>query len=553
MKKLLAFSAIVVCILIAGCEKPEGPKKETKPKELADPELTINGVPGAALESGASFTVTIESKSNGAISLTVDKPTVAIATAKSERVYEITAASPEDAKVKITVSQAEEPKAFKAAKAEASFSVKGSGGSSLPGPDDAISGTEVVFTEADGDVVGPERGLYSAYEVYSNTEPISVSGVKSKLATGHSLWLLEFYLTDFMSGSISSSYMQKIQECFDAIRSGGAKAIVRFAYRNTDANWSSVDQEPKVDQTLKHVEQLKPVLSQNEDVLFALQAGFIGSWGEWYYTTYFQSLQNRKKLVEALLEAVPSSRQIQLRTPTFKMKMYDITLKDTLTAATAHDGSIASRLAGHNDCFGADKNDKGTFDSEVERTFWKEDTKYTIMGGETCAVSDYCLCPATLKDLEDYHWTYLHDGYHQGVLARWKTDGCFDEIQARLGYRLVLKDVHYDNISAGQKCKVTIRLFNKGFAAPMNPREAWLVWVTPDGTKEKSLLGADPRTWQPGYNAVVSSFTPSTAKGTLYLELSDPLLSDNPAYSMPFANKDVFEATTGLNKLFEVK
>ena len=70
---------------------------------------------------------------------------------------------------------------------------------------------------------------------------------------------------------------------------------------------------------------------------------------------------------------------------------------------------------------------------------------------------------------------------------------------------------------------------------------------------EKSFLGADARTWQPGYNAVVSYFTPSTDKGTLYLELPDPLLSENPDYSMALANKNVFDAKTGYNKLFEVK
>ena len=86
------------------------------------------------------------------------------------------------------------------------------------------------------------------------------------------------------------------------------------------------------------------------------------------------------------------------------MKMYDLSVKDTITAATAHDGSAISRLGGHNDCFGADANDSGTFESDAARKLWKNDTKYTIMGGETCKVSEYCLCPATLQDLEDYHW-----------------------------------------------------------------------------------------------------------------------------------------------------
>ncbi|MBO7643996.1 MAG: DUF4832 domain-containing protein [Bacteroidales bacterium] len=552
MKRLLALSALAVVFLLTGC-KPDNPEPGPgpKPAELADPELSIDGAPGSALASGASFNLRITSKSDGAVTVSIDKPSVAAAEKVGDLEYKFYTATPKDETVKIVVSQ-EKTSEYKEATAEVSVKVTGSGSASLPGPDDEIAGTAVEFEEASGEVLSPERGLYTAYECHGNSQPISGADVKSKRLGGHTLWLIEFYLKDFMNGSISSAYLKKIQQCFDAIREGGCKAIVRFAYR-VDQSTSELDQEPEVDIVMKHIEQVKPILQKNEDVLFVLQAGFIGTWGEWYYTTHFSSMANRKKVTDALLDAVPVSRQIELRTPAFKKKMYGLAVKDTITAATAHDGSIASRLAGHNDCFGASENDQGTFDGEGDRTFWKADTRYTIMGGETCALSDYCLCPNTLKDLVDYHWTYLHDGYNRDVLARWQKDGCFDEIKSRLGYRLVLKDVHYDAIEAGKSCTVTIRLENKGFAAPMNPREAWLVWVTPDGKEERTMLGADPRTWHSGYNAVVASFTPSTAKGSLYLDLPDPLLSDNPSYSIALANKQVFDSKTGLNKLFDVK
>lgn len=552
MKKVLVMVAAGLLLTLSGCNQEPKPLTVTK-KVLADPELTLSGVPAAAIESGQSFTLTVESKSDADVRVSVDKPAISIVKAKGNLSFEVSATSLKNATVKVTVIQ-DENKTYSSAVKEATFNVTGTGDNiTIPGPNETVSGTAVSFEEAAGNVVSPERGMYTGYEVYSDTEPLAASYVQSRLKNpGNSLWLLEFYLTDFMTSDISTSFMNKMRECFDGIREGGAKAIVRFAYRNNNNN-ANEDKEPKLDMVLRHIEQVKPILRQYEDVIFVLQAGFIGTWGEWYYTTHISSMTDRKKVTDALLEALPSSRQVELRTPSFKMGMYGLALKDTLTAATAHDGSSTSRLAGHNDCFGADKNDKGTFDSETARKFWMAESRYTIMGGETCEVSDYCLCPATLKDLKDYHWTYLHDGYRQEVLSRWSKDGCLDEIRSRLGYRLVLSDVHYEAIEAGKPCKVTIRFQNKGFAAPMNPREAWLVWVTPDGKTEKSFLGADPRTWHSGYNAVVSYFTPSTAKGTLYLELSDPLLSTRPEYSLALANKDVFDAKTGYNKLFEVK
>lgn len=545
-------------ISLIGCSHEPTGYTVTKPERLTNPELSIEGVP-ATVESGSSFAFTVTSLSDAPITVSVNKPSVAVITETGTLEYKIDAMSPTDTKVTIEASQEEKGK-FSSCTAKASFKIKGTGDASVPGPDDEVAGTAVNYTEKEGEVLGPERGIYAGFEV--PRDQLNAAAVRAKVLTGHTVQMVEFNLHDFMSGNISSAFLTKIQDSFDAFREAGAKAIVRFAYvfeYDTNAG-SSVITDPEVDQVLKHVEQLKPVLQKNEDVIFVLQAGFVGAWGEWYYTSHFgmnpsstSDYASRKSLTDALLDALPSSRQIELRTPKFKMKMYGKSVADTLTAATAHDGSNSSRLAGHNDCFGADANDEGTFDGDDTRKYWKAESRYTIMGGETCKVSEYSKCSATLKDLEDYHWTYLHDGYHETVIANWKKDGCYDEIKARLGYRLVLKDVHYEAIKAGEKCKITIRLYNKGYAAPMNPRNAWLVWVGSDGKTQKSLLGADPRSWHSGYNAVVTTFTPTTDKGTLYLELSDPLLSDNPDYSMPLANNDVFDASTGYNKLFEIK
>ena len=550
MKKAYYIAATLLIVLAAGCSQEPKPKTATL---LDEPEISIKGVP-KTIDSGESFTVTVSSDSPTTITLKVDKPAVAI-TEKldADNKWKITAFSIDNVTVKITVSQPETKRfGYYAATKNASFKIVGSGSIPVPAENDEVAGTAVTYEEEVGEVVSPERGLYHGYEVRADTPACSAADVLANVKTGHTLWLLEFYLTDYMTGDIAEEYLTRIQACFDAIREGGAKAIVRFAYRDDNSDLS-VTMEPEKSIIFRHIDQVKPILQKNEDVLFVLQAGFIGTWGEWYYTTNIKTTSDRKEVTDKLLDAVPPSRQIQLRTPKYKMNMYNLALKDTLTFETAHDGSVSSRIGGHNDCFGADANDEGTFDGADTREFWKVETRYTIMGGETCKLSDFCLCPQTLKDLEDYHWTYLHDGYNLEVLGRWVTDGCMDEIKAKLGYRIVLKDVHYETIKAGEPCKVTIRFYNKGYAAPMNPRQVWLVWETPDGKKDRYMVGTTPTKWQPGYNGAVGNFIPSTDKGTLYLELSDPLLPNNPAYNMVLANKDIFDPDTGYNKLFEVK
>ena len=561
MKKFIILSSVLLLALLHGCGQEPIGNTVTEIQPKPDPELALVGIPKDTLDSGQSFSFRVTSLSDGAITVAVDKPTSAILTKKSDLNYEILVVSAKNIKVKVTATQASTT-TFAGSSKNASFNVKGFGDIPLPGPDDDIEGTEVLYTEQTGAVLGPERGLYVGYEIKEEGDIPTANDVRAKRLQGYNLQMIEFNLGSFITGDISAAYLGYIQKAFDAIREGGAKAIVRFGYvfeynEVTDKNKIT---DPEVEQTLAHVAQLKSVLTKNEDVIFVVQAGFVGAWGEWYYTSHFgmnpsstESFASRKKLTDALLAALPSSRQIELRVPKYKLKMYSLAVADSLTADSAHDGSASSRLAGHNDCFLADDEDRGTFDSDSSRIYWKAESRYTIMGGETCAVSDYGLCPNTLKDLKDYHWTYLHDSYEPNVINRWKNDGCYGEISARLGYRLVLSDVHYEAVKAGEPCKVTIRFYNKGFAAPMNPREAWLVWVGSDDETVKMPLGFDPRTWHSGYNAAVSTFIPSTDKGTLYLELSDPLLSGKPEYSIPLANTDVFDPETGYNKLFEVK
>lgn len=568
MKKVLIFSAAILLAFLQGCQQEPTGNVATVIQEKPDPELTIIGVPSLkdTVESGNSFTFRVSSLSDGQITVSVDAPTAAILKPNADTTeYKITAFSPKTRKVTVTATQSSTIH-YATAKKTASFVIHGYGAVELPGPDDVIDGTEVTYTEADGVVYGPERGLYTGFVISEDSDVPTAADVAAKRVQGYNVLLLEFNLNQFISGGgISSDYLAVVQNAFDAIRAGGVKAIVRFAYLydfNEATDWTGSYKkvtDPAVDKVLEHITQLQPVLTKNEDVIFVVQAGFVGAWGEWYYSTNFkvpgskESYDSRKQLTEALLKAVPASRQIELRTPMYKFKMgYEKSLADTLTADTAHDGKAKSRLGGHNDCFLADAEDRGTFPDDSLRTFWKAESRYTIMGGETCDVSDYGLCANSIKDLEDYHWTYLNDGYHEGVIARWKTDGCYNTIKERLGYRLVLKDVHYQAITVGQQCKVTIRFYNKGFAAPQNPREAWLVWVDPEGEETEYPLGSDPCTWHSGYNAAVGAFIPTSEKGTLYLKLSDPLLSTKPAYSLPLANTDIFDPTTGYNKLFEI-
>lgn len=410
----------------------------------------------------------------------------------------------------------------------------------------------------------PERGFYTARDFRSAATKLSQVEIQASRLQNKTLFYTGYYLTDFMDSDISESYLNMMRSNFLTLRDGGAKCILRFVYKSSESDkpW---DAKPEI--VKRHIEQIKPLLQEYGDVILCLQAGFVGVWGEWYYTDNFyfapytpEQHNLRKDVVDALLDAMPTDRQVALRTPMFKRMMYAESYSDTLTLEAAFDGSDRSRLCGHNDCFGADRSDMGTFEDSDTREFWKKETKYVMMGGETCQPSAYSACKQSLQDMQDYHWTYLNSGYNTKVLNGWKTGGCMEEVERRLGYRLSLSEVyHTPDPAPGKKFRIVLKIRNSGFAAPVNPRAVELVFI--DGNGKKTIFeqnDIDPRYWFAGETATIDRIIkiPADASGecTLYLNLPDPkeTLHDNPYFSIRLANAKVWDESTGYNKIAEI-
>ena len=418
-----------------------------------------------------------------------------------------------------------------------------------------------TFVETEEAFPNPERGFYFVQSFKSaSAYPIVAQSIERQRLQNKTLVYMGYYPKDYMEGDIAPEFLELMRTNMQTLRENGAKCILRFAYSDSE---SETPWDPKPEIVQRHIQNITPILQEYGDVIMVFQAGFVGVWGEWYYTQNFVSNPNtpekhalRKQVTDAMLAALPNDRQIALRTPMFARMMYAQNYADTLTISTAHNGTDRSRLSAFNDCFGASSNDTGTFASKETREFWKADSRYVFMGGETCGLSAYCTCEASLKDMEDYHWTYLNSEYHGGVLGRWRKDKCIDEIERRLGYRLSLTDVYTGNAAAGQDFRVVLKVKNSGFSAPINPRGVELVLV--DGNGKRTVYeqkDVDPRYWFAGETVTLDRIIkiPADATGecTLYLNLPDPkpTLHDNPMFSIRLANENVWDEETGYNKV----
>lgn len=431
---------------------------------------------------------------------------------------------------------------------------------------------EVSYTESDKVIINPERGFYTHKEFSTKGDDdgiLTASLVKEYRTKDISLFLTIYYMPDFRDKAISSDFLQRIRSNMDALRAGGAKSVLRFAYTSSEADkpWDA-----PWNVTQQHIEQLKPILKEYADVICVLEAGFVGVWGEWYYTDNYGFAPTekvdyapRRQVLDALLDALPEERMIGVRTPAAKMGAFDLSLKDTITVGKAYNGTSISRIAGHNDCFLADADDSGTYNgnNRDHRRFWQYDTRYTAMGGETCKPSTYAECSKALLELEKFHWSYINIDYHSAVINDWIVNGCIDEIKKRLGYRFVMTKGKFSNGGEkGNPFEINLELKNAGWAAPFNPRNVEVIFVSKNDENEKYKLQLkdDPRFWFAGESIMVSvnvglPESMSTGDYDIFLNLPDPKssISDRAEYSIQLANDNVWDSDRGYNKIHTTK
>ncbi len=407
----------------------------------------------------------------------------------------------------------------------------------------------------------PERGFHIFKEFHSpNPESMSAYAIKNIYETGYTLVLYNFYLENYRDTLIADSYLDVVRNNLQVLRTGGCKCVLRFAYTSSE---SQVPHDAPLDLVLQHIAQIKPILQEYSDVIFTMEAGFVGVWGEWYYTTNFKYQPNldedfvgRRQVLDALLEALPQDRMVCVRTPEFKMRCYGWGLADTLTRAEAYTGTPKARLASHDDAFMADASDMGTFHGNNQRAYWAAETRYTIYGGESCRATSYANCENTLAQMEDLHISYLNISYHKGVINGWQKGGCLDDFRRRIGYRLYATDVATTkDPKAGEDLKVVLTIENEGFSSPKNPREIHMLLINKSDAKDITSItpDSDPRFWDPeNEHKVTVTFHPEKAgEYNLYLYLPDPqpTLHNDPRYSIRLANENCWDDKTGYNYL----
>jgi hypothetical protein len=465
--------------------------------------------------------------------------------------------------------------------------------------------TVVAYQPSTEDFPNPERGFYIPIGTSaSHFVSLDRAALKAQFAGPQkhgnatyaifsTLLMREYTLDTFRGRPLTREFLDEVDHDLTVAEQAGLKVILRFAYTNTAKNGDCPDvykicppygDAPK-SIVLGHIAQLAPLLKKHVAVIAVLQEGFIGIWGENYYTDYFgdagnngpghlfdSSWNDRNEVLHALLEALPADRMIQVRTPQIKQKYvygpHAAVEENPLSATQGYSKSDMARIGFHNDCFLASVDDYGTYydngssvqpkkeANEVLRRYFAEDSRYLPVGGETCddAYSPQNDCaPAghAEEEMARMHYSFLNTTYNNDVNNDWV--GCISSIRKRLGYRLVLRRGFFPTqVTPGEKFNVTLELYNAGYAMPYNPRSAYLILRSKiNGQEIRTPFVMDIRKslhWSKDF-ILPSGIQPGCYEVLLALPDSYAEIARRPEYSIRLANENCWEPATGYNKL----
>ena len=415
-----------------------------------------------------------------------------------------------------------------------------------------IISQNVSYATSNVVISNPEKGFYHYTSTgssggYNLLNQTTITGYR----TNENITVIQrqFFLKDFITGiPITSTYLTNMQTDFNRIRNAGAKVIVRFTYTSN----SATVYQPTKSQILAHIAQLAPVVNSNRDVIVSIQAGFIGRYGEWYYTgstefgdgnfTVLTTTQwnNRKEVIDRMISSFDATIPLQLRYVFAKQKMYGNT--------------FVGRIGFYNDSFLGTWGDSGTFNvsskfatpTTADITYWQTNTISNPVSGETNMVNGTRTnCSNAMIEMDRFNWSLINKDYFPTVISGWQTNGCFTTIQRSIGYDFRLNS---SNITNGV---LTINLGNYGWANLFKDRKAFLVCkntttnVNYSFVVDNNIKNIRTTNYTISINLTLLILPVGTYK--LFLNLPDPIIS-NKLYSIQTSNLNTWTAE-GFNDL----
>jgi hypothetical protein len=372
-----------------------------------------------------------------------------------------------------------------------------------------------------------------------------------------------------VTGPLSPAMLKDIDARIAAFAGTGIRLIVRFTYNFGPIGPGAMD--APIDVISKHIDQVAPILLKHKDLIFALNAGFIGTWGEWHDSTNGNDTPAAHKIVlDKELSYFSGLFPILVREPADLIQ---------------YNGSLtpSSGLGLHDDYYASNSTDAGTwqtcdthagfcvpqYTSDQLRSYAASVAATAMFAGEFGA-----LYPTlqSCSALDEYSYTYHAQSvtlqpFPATIGTELENEGCALSFYNKVGTRIELQEATIDGSpSAKGQLHLALTLANAGYGRVIRPRPVTLLFVFAGKVIAKfpiALADMDLRQLESSAAPVPQTFNvnvtlppafPTSGSVSAVLLIPDPApsLTPQPAYALPLNSLDqndnpIFDPTTGYN------
>lgn len=408
------------------------------------------------------------------------------------------------------------------------------------------------------------------------------------------------YLTNIVGEDLKEEHFSVMQAYFNELQKQGMKSVLRFAYER-DFNGRQA-KGPTLEQALRHLDQLKPFLEKNKDLILVVQAGVIGAWGEWHSSVHGleNSVEAKKAILKKLLKIVPADIAVQVRVPEYKNILKDepalynrLSFHDDMIIIKPHkwDGGMHEGTPFFDQI--AKESPYLPVDGELPWGFWSinsdpdsPDPGWLIDGHESArrfflqhftslsvihnyqekrgrennesikySMQVWKEIPVSLDFLKKNKMP-ISANYFENKDGSIAHRNVFEYVRDHLGYRVELQQLQIPKVwKKSDENIITIDLINRGFSTVFNQSSVYVVLIDQDNNIHEFETVSQPFDWQP-FNPddtictplihqiqqeinLPSNLQPGKYKLGLWLPDQSERLKYNYRYAIRCANADI--------------
>ena len=447
----------------------------------------------------------------------------------------------------------------------------------------------VNYQEDTGPFLNPGNGFYKLY-VYprDGTSFAQHATEASNLRTSNYLnvIVLVFNLNAYRgTDTIDASFITNtIRASLEAIRDAGFTCIVRFAY---DYSGDSTN-DPANARVLTHINQVADACNDNKDVILAYQAGFLGTYGEWFASTNHGNdnwpiASNGGSLKAAVVQRIMDQfedRPVLIRYPRhLRYFLNDENWGPDGTSPNPGSPRVTptSRLGSHNDSMMAGPEDGGTYEwgPNLDRrgdkpwlVAWLNANRSLSTGEEEdfgdTAEADMVARRARFGEFDSFRYHALSEDYTISTTDMWKETTnpatgrtYWEDLRRFMGYRYVMRQGRFPLEADSEGAfSFTMDIENVGYGETVKDYDFRLRFGA-GGSAVVLTPSVETSAWYKDQVTTVtfSCTAPTLTAGAkaLFMDIIDPDGAPSPEYNIRPANNGVWDGGNGrINLLAQV-